>query len=35
MSKLFMPHPDELIDHEAECLDFTIRRGRAREPDLR
>jgi len=30
-----MPHPDELIDHEAEWLDFAIRRGRKRERGTR
>ncbi len=30
MSELHMPHPDELIDHEAEWLDYPLQRDCAR-----
>ncbi len=35
MSERYMPHPDELIDHETEWLNYRIRQGRARELNWR
>ena len=31
MSERYLPHPDELIDHESAYLDYALRRGRERE----
>ena len=35
MSERYLPHPDELIDHDSEWLDCAIRRYRVRALNLR
>ena len=35
MSERYLPHPDDLIDHEAAYLDYALRRGRVRELNTR